>query len=168
MHPSIIPLPLLVILLEPFFKFLGPRPWFFGSFSRIPAFTSCRGGQNRRFGLLKAGADDVLAGGAVSGRPHAASPLAAEDVLQGADADVVAKVELPGDRGRSDVEPVVVVGREVLFAGRFHEGQPLGLLDELAFFQILGEGLAAGPRRDVFDGQLPVASETFELHDGFR
>lgn len=66
--------------------------------------------------LLEAVSDDLAGALVVLGRANAVSLLATVVGLEGGDTDLASDVELVGDGGSSGVEPVLIVGSEVLVA----------------------------------------------------
>ena len=56
---------------------------------------------------------------------HSVSLLATIVGSQGGEANFASDVELVGDGGGSDIEPVAVIGSKILEAGSLHIGGPL-------------------------------------------
>jgi len=75
--------------------------------------------------LLQAVSDDLAGSLVVLGRADAISLLATVVRLEGGDADLSSDVELVGNGGGSHVQPVAVVGSEVLVTSSLNVLGPL-------------------------------------------
>merc|ERR1740117_129264 len=75
---------------------------------------------------------------------------------EGGDSNLSSHVELVGDGGSSDVEPVWVVWGEVLETGCFIVNGPLWHLDSVSFFQMLGW--------NILDGSTVMCVKNSELN----
>lgn len=75
--------------------------------------------------LLEAVSDDLAGTLVVLGRADTVSLLATVVGLESGDSNLASDVELVGDGGSSDVEPVLVVGSKVLVAGGLDVLSPL-------------------------------------------
>ncbi len=97
--------------------------------------------------LLQAVSDDLACSLVVLGRADAVSLLATIVRLKGGDADLSSNVELVGNGGSSNVQPVAVVGSKVLVTSSLNVLGPLcagqarvltsGILILLPFFRCL-------------------------------
>ena len=74
-------------------------------------------------------------------RAGATALLGAVDLLEGAYAHALADVDLAHHAGRAHVEPVGVVGRQLLRLAGLHHVRPLGQLEAPLALQVLREGL---------------------------
>lgn len=83
--------------------------------------------------------------------------LAAESLAEGTDASG-SEVESAGDGGSADVEPVIVIGRELLADASLDVLSPLGSLEDTSGLELLGVGLDEEVSGDVLDGHATPAS----------
>ena len=76
-------------------------------------------------------------------------------------------VDLAGDRGSAEVQPVDVVGGELLGASSLDERRPLGDLELAALLEVRSECLDEVLGRDVLDGHADfrVQLRNFRFHD---
>jgi hypothetical protein len=62
------------------------------------------------------------------------------DALQTADSDTATEVDLTGDGGSTDKEPILIIGSKLLEGSSLDEVNPLGELDLAALLQVRGVG----------------------------
>lgn len=92
---------------------------------------------------------------AVVGGAVAAVDGAAVDLLEGSDSDVLAEVDEAGDRGGTDVEPVLVVRSELLAGSGLDDVDPGGHL-ELTWRGEERRGRVSGRRSECMRVRLKV------------
>lgn len=93
------------------------------------------------FELLQAVSDDLAGTLVVLGWAHAVSLLATVVGLEGRDSNLASDVELVSNGGSSGVEPVAVVGGEVLETSSLNVLGPVRHLNLVALLEVLGKGV---------------------------
>lgn len=114
--------------------------------------------------LLEAVADDLT--GRPSGvlRAGTVSLVGAVVLAESVDAGLAANVQLVGNGGSADVEPVGVVRREILLATGLIIGGPLGMSDLVTLLEVSGEGLNELVSGNVLDGNTLIGVDDAELN----
>jgi len=96
------------------------------------------------------------------------SLLGAVVLAEGVDTRSLAHVELVGNGGSADVEPVSVVRREILLGAGLIIGGPLGVSNLLTLLEVLGEGLNELVSRNALDGNTLIGVDNAELNINVR
>jgi len=107
--------------------------------------------------LLEGETDDLAGAGSVVVLGVTVVLSDAENVSQRANTELGTQIDLSGQSGGSDVEPVLGIGSHVLGVASLDEVTVLNQLDLLGLLQVLGVGGDEGIGRDVLDGNA-VAS----------